>query len=138
VDGCQHPRGLGVRLRNRLTVIAAAVEDTLGRGRAGTGRVAAPRPQSMCDSTVCASESVGNSLSLATRVHPNCIMVLSELPLAGSAVTLVLFGSGFVASHDPGEADEEGDDWLRRKWLGILLTASGAFSLVVTVLAALE
>jgi len=63
---------------------------------------------------------------------------LSELPLAGIAVTLVLFGSGFVAFHDTGEADEERDDWLRRKWLGILLTASGAFSLVVTVLAALE
>jgi hypothetical protein len=54
------------------------------------------------------------------------------------AVTLVLFGSGFVSYHDSGESDEGRDDWLRRKWLGILLIAMGAFSLVITVLAAME
>jgi hypothetical protein len=63
---------------------------------------------------------------------------LSELPLAGIAVTVVLLGSGFIAYHDSGESDEERDDWLRRKGLGILLIAGGAFSLVITVLAALE
>jgi hypothetical protein len=54
------------------------------------------------------------------------------------AVTLVLFGSGFVSYHDWGESDEELDDWRRRKWLGILLIGGGAFSLVITVLAAME
>jgi hypothetical protein len=51
---------------------------------------------------------------------------------------LVLLIAGFVAFHQEGEPDEERSDWLQRKWLGILLMAVGASSLVITILAAFE
>lgn len=63
---------------------------------------------------------------------------LSDLPLYRIAVTLVLFGAGFIAFHHDGEADEERSDCLQRKWLGTLPMAGAAFSLVITLAAVLE
>jgi heme/copper-type cytochrome/quinol oxidase subunit 1 len=51
-------------------------------------------------------------------------------------VTLVLLGLGFVVFYHPGEAGEERTEWFRRKRLGIWLIASGAVSLVLTLIVA--
>jgi heme/copper-type cytochrome/quinol oxidase subunit 1 len=51
-------------------------------------------------------------------------------------VTLVLLGLGFVVFYQPGEAGEERTEWFRRKRLGIWLIASGAVSLVLTLIVA--
>lgn len=61
---------------------------------------------------------------------------LSAQTLSGTSVTLVLLGLGFVVFYHPGEAGEERTEWFRRKRLGIWLIASGAVSLVLTLIVA--
>jgi heme/copper-type cytochrome/quinol oxidase subunit 1 len=65
-------------------------------------------------------------------------MDLSGLPLAGISVTLFLWLIGFAVLYAPGEADEERSEWFKRRWLGYWLIASGAVSLVLTIIVAFE